>query len=324
MTALLTVSGLAKRFPIRRAGFDLLKSPPLLHAVEAVAFSIQAGEAVGLVGESGCGKSTLARLAARLIEPTAGKILLDGADVTAQSASAFTASPARRAIQMVFQDPTESLNPRFTAFDAIADPVRVMVTRERAEISGRVAQAAAQVDLSPALFDRYPHQLSGGQKARVGLARAMAVSPRLLVLDEPTSALDVSVQATVLKLLAKLRREAGVALLFVSHDLTVVRLLCDRILIMYLGQIVESGPAEAIFNSPRHPYSQALLSAAPDLRRKRGARERLAGEPQSPIDPDPHSCRLYGRCPRQEERCRTEAPALREIGLGRGVRCHFA
>jgi oligopeptide/dipeptide ABC transporter ATP-binding protein len=324
MTALLTVSGLAKRFPIRRAGFDLLKSPPLLHAVEAVDFSIQAGEAVGLVGESGCGKSTLARLAARLIEPTAGKILLDGADVTAQSASAFTASPARRAIQMVFQDPTESLNPRFTVFDAIADPVRVMVTRERAEISGRVAQAAAQVDLSPALFDRYPHQLSGGQKARVGLARAMAVSPRLLVLDEPTSALDVSVQATVLKLLAKLRREAGVALLFVSHDLTVVRLLCDRILIMYLGQIVESGPADAIFTSPRHPYSQALLSAAPDLRRKRAARERLAGEPQSPIDPDPHSCRLYGRCPRQEERCRVEAPALREIGLGRGVRCHFA
>jgi oligopeptide/dipeptide ABC transporter ATP-binding protein len=324
MTALLSVSGLAKRFVIRRAGFDLLKPPPLLHAVEAVDFSIHAGEAAGLVGESGCGKSTLARLAARLIEPSAGRILLDGEDVTAQSASAFTASPARRAIQMVFQDPTESLNPRFTVFDAIADPVRVMITRDRDEVSRRVEQAAAQVDLSPGLFERYPHQLSGGQKARVGLARAMAVSPRLLVLDEPTSALDVSVQATVLKLLAKLRREAGVALLFVSHDLTVVRLLCDRILVMYLGQIVESGPADAIFNSPRHPYSQALLSAAPDLRRKRGAQERLAGEPQSPIDPDPHSCRLYGRCPRQEERCRTEAPALREIGVGRGVRCHFA
>jgi len=324
MTALLAGFGLTKRYPVRRTGFDLLKSPQFLHAVDAVDFTIAAGEAVGLVGESGCGKSTLARMAARLIEPSAGKILLDGLDITALSASAFTASPERRAIQMVFQDPTESLNPRFTVFEAIADPVRVMMTRERAEVARLVEQAAAQVDLSPALFERYPHQLSGGQKARVGLARAMAVAPRLLVLDEPTSALDVSVQATVLKLLAKLRREAGVAVLFVSHDLTVVRLLCDRILVMYLGQIVESGPADQIFNSPRHPYSQALLSAAPDLRRRRAAGERLSGEPQSPIDPDPNSCRLYGRCPKQEKRCRSEAPTLREIESQRVVRCHFA
>lgn len=322
---IIEVSNLKKHFPLGSKGLFSRRPPSVLHAVDDVSMEIWPGEAVGLVGESGCGKSTLSRVISRLIDPTAGRIRMNGVDVTEVSTSAFTRSPLRRQIQMVFQDPTESLNPRFTAFDLIADPLRQLsAPANRAELRVKVEQAAAAVNLPLSLLSRFPHQLSGGQKARVGIARAMVVQPRLLVLDEPTSALDVSVQATVLQLLDRLRRESGVALLFVSHDLNVVRLLCRRIVVMYLGQIVESGTTAQMFEEPRHPYTRALLSAIPTLRQgERRERIKLAGDPRSPVDPSPSVCRLYGRCVRQQDRCREVAPPLVKETDGRLLRCHF-
>ena len=323
MMPVLEVRGLTRRFPIRRKGLFGRPASNLL-AVDQVDLAILPGEAVGLVGESGCGKSTLARLVSRLIQPDAGEVLLDGNEVQGISPGRFAASPMRRDIQMVFQDPTESLNPRFTVFQAIADPARMLLPRmDRDALRRRVEQAAAQVGLPPELLHRFPHQLSGGQKARVGIARAMVVKPRLLVLDEPTSALDVSVQAVVLKLLATLRKEAGVALLFVSHDLNVVRLLCDRIVVMYLGQAIETGPAEQVFRAPRHPYTRALLSAIPRMPgAARPVAERLDGEPRSPIDPDPVACRLLGRCSRATELCATTTPPMQPVVVDQSARCH--
>jgi peptide/nickel transport system ATP-binding protein len=322
----LEVHGLRKTYmlPGRRRLFSTAHRPRLF-AVDGVDLTIHHGEAVGLVGESGCGKSTLARLISRLIQPDSGELLLDGDPIHQINPGDFATSPRRRHIQMVFQDPTESLNPRFDVFEAIADPVRQLMPAERgALLRARVERAAVQVGLPTDMFARYPHQLSGGQKARVGIARAMAVEPRLLVLDEPTSALDVSVQAMVLKLLMRLRREAGVAQFFASHDLNVVRLLCDRIIVMYMGKVMESGPAQQVFKAPRHPYTQALISAIPRLPGvARGQPERLQGEPRSPVDPDPHACRLHGRCPRGTDFCATTPPELREVTPGQFVRCHF-
>ena len=329
VTAVLETRGLSRAFTVAStgspfAGMMMRRRSPRLVAVDKVDIAIAPGEAVGLVGESGCGKSTLARLVARLIEPDAGEILLDGEPIHGVPANRFARSPLRRRIQMVFQDPTDSLNPQFSVRDAIADPVRqLMRPMTRAAVESQVERAAAQVGLPSELFTRFPHQLSGGQKARVGIARAMSVEPRLLILDEPTSALDVSVQALVLKLLVRLRREAGVAQLFVSHDLNVVRLLCDRIVVMYLGQVIEQGPSADIFNAPRHPYTRALLSAIPRLPGSpRTAGERLDGEPRSPIDPDPNSCCFYGRCRLQRPECARIAPRPTTSG-GRLVRCHF-
>lgn len=323
-TPIIEVENLEKHFVIARSGFLGRRPERRLHAVDDVSLEIYPGEAVGLVGESGCGKSTLSRVLSRLVDPSAGRIRINGRDVTGVKTSAFTRSPLRREIQMVFQDPTESLNPRFTAFDLIADPLRqLMPPPNRAALQAKVEAAADSVNLPLSLLTRFPHQLSGGQKARVGIARAMVVEPRLLVLDEPTSALDVSVQATVLQLLDRLRRESNVALLFVSHDLNVVRLLCRRIIVMYLGQIVESGTTEQLFSKPRHPYTRALLSAIPTLRQDKRERIKLAGDPQSPINPSPTKCRFYGRCPRQQERCRQEAPVLVTEADGRKLRCHF-
>ncbi len=327
MTPVLDLRGLHKAFPLPRARRWTLRRPPpsALVAVDGVNLSIMPGEALGLVGESGCGKSTLARLASRLLEPDGGEIIVDGVPVHGIPANRFATSDARRQVQMVFQDPTESLNPRFSVFDAIADPLRqLMPGMEETAIRARVAEAATEVGLPAELFPRFPHQLSGGQKARVGIARAMAPKPRLLVLDEPTSALDVSVQAVVLKLLMALRRRAGVALLFVSHDLNVVRLLCDRIAVMYLGRVVEQGPAEQVFRAPCHPYTAALLSAIPRLPgQPRPPSQLLEGEPRSPVDPDPHACRLAGRCPREQPLCTRQAPELRDIAAGQRVACHF-
>jgi oligopeptide/dipeptide ABC transporter ATP-binding protein len=312
-TPLLEVERLGKRFPVagRRRG--------LLHAVDDVWLAMRPGESVGLVGESGCGKSTLVRLLARLLDPTEGRIVFDGVDLAAVPARRFARSPARAAIQMVFQDPTDSLNPRFTAREAIREPCTLLAGMARLEADRRVDEVAMQVGLPAELLSRFPHQLSGGQKARVGIARALAPRPRLLILDEPTAALDVSVQAVVLQLLDRLRRELQLAVLFVSHDLNVVRLLTDRVAVMYLGRIVESGPSEALFARPLHPYTQALVSAIPG----QGPRIRLSGEVSSPIDPPLHVCRFHGRCPRGEDRCARESPpmVLRET---RGVACHFA
>ena len=321
---LLEAREISKHFLLEKGGL-MHRRRSVLHAVDNVSLHIDKGEAVGLVGESGCGKSTLARVISRLVDPTAGTLSISGNDITSISSLRFVHSELRRKVQMVFQDPSESLNPRFTVFDIIADPFRQLCRPKRkANVIARVEEAARAVNLALELLDRFPHQLSGGQKARVGIARAMVVDPELLVLDEPTSALDVSVQATVLKLLAHLREEANVALLFVSHDLNVVRLLCNRILVMYLGRIVESGQTDEIFSRPRHPYTKALLSAVPSLRADRRMQGvHLEGELRSPINPDLHACRLAGRCPQQQERCVREEPELEPCGPDHAVRCHF-
>ncbi|MEN9313677.1 MAG: hypothetical protein RIS35_70 [Pseudomonadota bacterium] len=311
--ALLRLERLHKRFPVAgRRGAQL-------HAVHDVSLEIGAGESVGLVGESGCGKSTLVRLIARLLDPSEGRIVFDGEDLAALPAARFARTPRRAEIQMVFQDPTDSLNPRYTARETIAEPLTLLRGLHGAQAQARVDEVAAQVGLPPELLSRYPHQLSGGQKARVGIARALSVRPRLLILDEPTAALDVSVQAVVLQLLDRLRAELGLSYLFVSHDLNVVRLLTDRVAVMYLGKLVETGPAEAVFRTPQHPYTQALVSSIPG----QGPRIRLVGEVASPIDPPAHACRFHGRCPRGEDRCAREAPIPIHHG-GRSVACHFA
>jgi oligopeptide/dipeptide ABC transporter ATP-binding protein len=315
----LDVRSLSKRFPVRGAGGRAV------WAVDDVSFALGPGECIGLVGESGCGKSTIVRLVTRLLDPSDGRIFFEGADIGSIPAARFAASAARGAIQMVFQDPADSLNPRFTAFDTIAEPLkRLARVRGRGPLQARVHAAAELVGLPGDLLRRYPHQLSGGQQQRVGIARAIAVRPRLLVLDEPTSALDVSVQAVILHLLADLRRRLGMTYLFVSHDLNLVRLMSDRVLVMYLGRIVESGPVEAVFERPQHPYTRALLSAIPVL--DPGARRprlRLAGEPRSPIDPSPTVCRFFGRCPEGHARCEHEMPVLAPVnGRGHEAACH--
>ena len=301
---------------------------PYLHAVDDVSIRIERGESVGLVGESGCGKSTLVRLVTRLLDVTEGAIVFNERDIGGIAAKDFARRPERARIQMVFQDPTDSLNPRYTAFDCIAEPIRLLtqLAQSQGELDQRVGALAESVGLPPELLSRFPHQLSGGQKARVGIARALAAEPALLILDEPTSALDVSVQAIILQLLAKLRRERGLSYLFVSHDLNVVRLLCDRVVVMYLGRVIESGPAEALFTRPRHPYTKALLSAIPGASVDGVAveRVRLQGEVRSPIDPSPTVCRFYGRCPQGEARCGSEMPLLRELDAGHTAACHFA
>jgi oligopeptide/dipeptide ABC transporter ATP-binding protein len=317
---LLEARGLAKFYSIKGAARGAK-----LHAVDDVDLTIAAGESVGLVGESGCGKSTMVRLLARLVDPTMGQILLDREDITAMSQARFASSSGRRRIQVVFQDATESLNPSFRAFQSIADPLkRLERLRDRADIAKRVRATAALVGLPEELLQRYPHQLSGGQRARVGIARAIVVEPALLILDEPTSALDVSVQAVILRLLADLRDRLAMSYLFVSHDLNVVRLLCSRVVVMYLGKIIEIAPAEALFTAPRHPYTQALVAAIPDPARRGEARPRLDGSPTSPIDPDPNACRFYGRCPKSADLCAKAMPPLRALGPGHFAACHFA
>jgi oligopeptide/dipeptide ABC transporter ATP-binding protein len=318
MSQLLEAIDLVKRFPVRVKG-----QKKLLHAVDGLNFHIDAGETVGLVGESGCGKSTLVRLLTRTLDITDGHVRFRGQGIGLIAARAMADHPLRREIQMVFQDPTDSLNPRYTARQTIAEAVRLLTdTRGAGAIDSAVEEAAAHVGLPPELLDRYPHQLSGGQKARVGIARAIVVKPRLLVLDEPTAALDVSVQAVILQLLDRLKREMNMSFLFVSHDLNVVRLLCDRVMVMYLGQLVETGPAREVFARPLHPYTRALIASLPGGNGN-DADLLVGGDPQSPIDPDAHRCRLYGRCPRGVERCETQAPPLREITRGRSAACHF-
>jgi oligopeptide/dipeptide ABC transporter ATP-binding protein len=317
VTELLEIGRLAKHFAVG--------GKRQLHAVDGVSFTIARGETVGLVGESGCGKSTLVRLINRLLDPTGGSIRLAGTELADIRASGFAGNANRKRIQMVFQDAGDSLNPRFTAAQAIGDPLRRLKNLGGAALTARVEQLADMTGLPRDLLGRFPHQLSGGQKARVGIARAIAVEPELLILDEPTAALDVSVQVVILQLLQKLKRELGMSYLFVSHDLNVVRLLCDRVLVMYLGKIVESGSAAEVFAAPRHPYTRALISAIPQADPdKRVGRLRLGGEPLSPIDPDPKVCRFFGRCPNSQPRCSAEMPDLREAGPGRQVACHFA
>jgi peptide/nickel transport system ATP-binding protein len=329
---LLDVRSVSKRFPVRGTTHEL-------HAVDDVSLTIAPGESVGLVGESGCGKSTLVKLVARLIDPTSGRIAFEGADIGSVPSARFARAGARKRIQMVFQDPADSLNPRFTAFDSIADPIRRLGDSDgRGALRRRVEEVAELVGLPHALLGRYPHQLSGGQQQRVGIGRAVALNPSLLILDEPTSALDVSVQAVILHLLADLRSRLGMAYLFVSHDLNVVRMVTERVFVMYLGKIVESGPAGAIFERPAHPYTRMLFESIPGLRQVgtptgtqvgtpsgRGEARGPASliEPRSPINPAPHVCRFFGRCPEGFDRCEHEMPALIPITVNHEVACHL-
>ncbi|NTI44774.1 ABC transporter ATP-binding protein [Agrobacterium rhizogenes] len=316
LAPLIQVRGLSKRYPV---GAMRRK---MLHAVDKVDLTIAEGECIGLVGESGCGKSTLARVLARLIDPTEGEITLSGVDVGTMPAKTFGGSPLRRDIQVVFQDPTESLNPGFTVFQAIADPLKQLVGGSSQQIAEMVLAALDDVGLPREYGSRYPHQLSGGQKARVGIARAIAVKPKLLVLDEPTSALDVSVQSLILHLLAKLQKQRNMSYLFVSHDLNVVRLLCDKIAVMYLGRIVEFGPSKSVFYEPRHPYTRALIDAIPDPERKNTPRAKLEGSASSPIDPNQSACRFAGRCPVELPICSQAMPPMIAHDGDRLVACH--
>jgi oligopeptide/dipeptide ABC transporter ATP-binding protein len=313
VTAVLRVEDLTKHYRVR---MGLQKS--LLHAVDGVSFEIGAGETVALVGESGSGKSTAARCLLRLEEPTAGRVFLDGEELTAASPARIR--QLRRRIQMVFQDVTESLNPRRTVGSTVAEPLKIHRIARGARARERVAEILELCGLQREHARRYPHQLSGGQRQRVGIARALVTDPTVVVLDEPTSALDVSVQAKLLNLLNEIQGRLDLSYLFITHDLAVVRYIADRVLVMYAGQIVEEAPTETLFHRPVHPYTRALLDAVPvDSPVYRRARPALQGEPYAPIDPHP-GCRLIGRCPWAAEEC--EAPViLREVEAGHLVRC---
>jgi oligopeptide/dipeptide ABC transporter ATP-binding protein len=321
MSSLLEVEGLCVRFPARRS---LLGRPRAwVRAVEDVSFTVEAGETVGLVGESGCGKSSLGRAVVRLNEPTSGAIRLAGRDLTRLQGAALR--ECRRQVQMVFQDPAGSLDPRFTIGRSIGEALDIhRLARDAAERAERVRSLLDSVGLDPAAASRYPHEFSGGQRQRVGIARALAVEPRLLVCDEPVSALDVSVQAQVVNLLQGLQRERGLAYLFIAHDLAVVEHISHRVLVMYLGRVVESAGARALLGSPRHPYTQALIAAVPVVDpASRRERRLVPGEAPSPLAP-PAGCPFHPRCPIAEARCRTELPAGREVAPGHRVACHLA
>ncbi len=322
MTTLLDVRDLKVRFALPKP--SLFAPQPFLEAVRGVSFTLERGRALGIVGESGSGKTTAAMSTIRLVPAAGGEILFDGEDLLQLDDEAMRAR--RRDIQLIFQDPYSSLNPRARVVDIVREPMDLMNIGDADSRLARVKELFELVGLRPDQLNLFPHQFSGGQRQRISIARALTTNPRLLVCDEPVSALDVAIQAQILNLLARLKRELGLSYLFISHDLGVVRHLCDDVAVMYLGQIVEQASREELFDSPKHPYTQALLAAAPSLARRKSKGYvrplKLSGDPPSPINP-PKGCAFVDRCPLAQDLCRQEQPVLKPNGASQ-VACHFA
>jgi oligopeptide transport system ATP-binding protein len=317
---ILELRDIKTHFPVSQ-GFIFKRLVGTVKAVDGVSLSIGRGEVVGLVGESGCGKSTLARTIMQLLPTTAGTVILEGRNLT--TGSLEDVRRVRRDLQMVFQDPYASLNPRMTVFDTLAEPLRVHEVCAEADVPARVSRLMELVGLAPRFLRKYPHEFSGGQRQRIAIARALALEPKVIIADEPVSALDVSIQAQILNLLADLSRRMNLSLIFIAHDLSVVKHISDRVAVMYLGRIVELGTATEVIEHPVHPYTRALVSAIPtpdpDVERSR-KRIVLPGDPPSPMNP-PAGCSFHPRCPHAQDRCRSAVPPLAPYGVGRTVAC---
>ncbi len=318
---LLQVNNLVMHFPLTQ-GIIFQRKVGAVQAVDGVSFEVRRGETLGIVGESGCGKSTTARLLTRLLDPTSGEVHFEGRDVTRLRGKDLKA--LRREVQMIFQDPYSSLNPRKTVGTIIAEPLVIhRLHRGEGERRRRVQELMERVGLNPEHYNRYAHEFSGGQRQRIGVARALALSPKLIIADEPVSALDVSIQAQILNLLRDLQREFDLTVLFIAHDLSVIRQMCDRVVVMYLGKVAELAPNASLYGFPRHPYTGALLSAVPvaDPHARR-ERQLLVGDVPSPANP-PAACRFHTRCPKAQDRCRQEEPPLADKGNASWAACHY-